>query len=60
MNLNQINNNILIKYNEYTNIFKLEINDILNQYIIQQDDAKKILSVAVYNHYKRLKNYGTY
>lgn len=34
----------------------IEINDILNQYIIQQDDAKKILSVAVYNHYKRLKN----
>lgn len=34
----------------------IEINDILNQYIIQQDEAKKILSVAVYNHYKRLKN----
>ncbi len=34
----------------------IEINDILNQYIIQQDDAKKILSVAVYNHYKRLKS----
>ncbi len=34
----------------------IEINEILNQYIIQQDDAKKILSVAVYNHYKRLKN----
>lgn len=36
----------------------IEINDILNQYIIQQEDAKKILSVAVYNHYKRLKNSG--
>lgn len=36
----------------------IEINDILNQYIIQQDEAKKILSVAVYNHYKRLKNSG--
>ncbi|CAB3976387.1 ATP-dependent Clp protease ATP-binding subunit ClpX [Candidatus Azoamicus ciliaticola] len=34
----------------------MEINDILNQYIIQQDETKKILSVAVYNHYKRLKN----
>lgn len=34
----------------------MEINEILNQYIIQQDEAKKILSVAVYNHYKRLKN----
>lgn len=31
-----------------------EINDFLNQYIIGQDDAKKYLSVAVYNHYKRL------
>ncbi len=31
-----------------------EINDYLNQYVIGQDDAKKILSVAVYNHYKRL------
>ena len=32
-----------------------EIRDILNQYVIGQDIAKKILSVAVYNHYKRLK-----
>ncbi|MDE6297065.1 MAG: ATP-dependent Clp protease ATP-binding subunit ClpX [Muribaculaceae bacterium] len=31
-----------------------EINDFLNQYIIGQDDAKKYLSVAVYNHYKRI------
>jgi ATP-dependent Clp protease ATP-binding subunit ClpX len=31
-----------------------EIKDFLDQYIIGQDDAKKILSVAVYNHYKRL------
>ncbi len=31
-----------------------EINDILNEYIIGQDVAKKILSVAVYNHYKRI------
>ncbi len=33
-----------------------EINKILDQYVIGQNDAKKILSVAVYNHYKRLKN----
>ncbi|MDR4517657.1 MAG: ATP-dependent Clp protease ATP-binding subunit ClpX [Nitrosomonas sp.] len=33
-----------------------EINQTLNQYVIGQDAAKKILSVAVYNHYKRLKN----
>jgi ATP-dependent Clp protease ATP-binding subunit ClpX len=32
-----------------------EINGILNQYVIGQDQAKKVLSVAVYNHYKRLE-----
>jgi ATP-dependent Clp protease ATP-binding subunit ClpX len=32
-----------------------EIKDILNQYVIGQDQAKKILAVAVYNHYKRLQ-----
>ncbi len=31
-----------------------EIKDFLDQYIIGQDQAKKYLSVAVYNHYKRL------
>ncbi|MCB1935301.1 MAG: ATP-dependent Clp protease ATP-binding subunit ClpX [Nitrosomonas sp.] len=33
-----------------------EICQTLNQYVIGQESAKKILSVAVYNHYKRLKN----
>ena len=33
-----------------------EIRQILDQYVIGQDQAKKILSVAVYNHYKRLKH----
>ena len=31
-----------------------EIKDILDEYVIGQDDAKKSLSVAVYNHYKRI------
>lgn len=31
-----------------------EIKDYLDQYIIGQDSAKRVLSVAVYNHYKRL------
>jgi len=31
-----------------------EIRDFLDQYVIGQDDAKKYLSVAVYNHYKRI------
>jgi len=35
-----------------------EIRDILNQYVIGQETAKKILSVAVYNHYKRLRSVG--
>jgi ATP-dependent Clp protease ATP-binding subunit ClpX len=33
-----------------------EICAILDQYVIGQDPAKRILSVAVYNHYKRLKH----
>jgi len=32
-----------------------EINDILDQYVIGQARAKRVLSVAVYNHYKRLR-----
>jgi ATP-dependent Clp protease ATP-binding subunit ClpX len=33
----------------------MEIKRILDEYVIGQDDAKKVLSVAVYNHYKRLQ-----
>ncbi len=33
-----------------------EIYDVLNDYVISQDEAKKSLAVAVYNHYKRIKN----
>ena len=32
----------------------IEIKEYLDQYVIGQDEAKKFLSVAVYNHYKRL------
>ncbi|TAH27696.1 MAG: ATP-dependent Clp protease ATP-binding subunit ClpX [Cytophagales bacterium] len=32
----------------------IEIKKHLDQYVVGQDDAKKVLSVAVYNHYKRL------
>lgn len=32
----------------------IEIKKFLDQYIIGQDEAKKVLSVAVYNHYKRI------
>ncbi|WP_218056099.1 ATP-dependent protease ATP-binding subunit ClpX [Gilliamella sp. wkB108] len=34
-----------------------EIREHLDEYVIGQDRAKKVLSVAVYNHYKRLRNY---
>ena len=33
-----------------------EIKDILDEYVIGQEDAKKTLSVAVYNHYKRINS----
>jgi ATP-dependent Clp protease ATP-binding subunit ClpX len=33
-----------------------EINEILNQYVIGQKKAKRVLAVAVYNHYKRLRS----
>src|SRR3954452_15758310 len=35
-----------------------EIAELLDQYVIGQQTAKRILSVAVYNHYKRLKHLG--
>ena len=36
-----------------------EIKEYLDRYVIGQEDAKKVLSVAVYNHYKRLMNNDT-
>jgi len=33
-----------------------EINELLNDYVIDQEPAKKVLSVAVYNHYKRMES----
>jgi ATP-dependent Clp protease ATP-binding subunit ClpX len=37
----------------------IEIIDQLNKHVIGQDDAKKVLAVAVYNHYKRLLQKGS-
>src|SRR5690606_14882860 len=46
------------KSEEFSNDFMLkkprEIRAFLDQYVIGQDQTKKVLSVAVYNHYKRL------
>ena len=36
-----------------------EIKKILDDYVIGQEDAKRVLSVAVHNHYKRLEHGGT-
>ncbi len=36
-----------------------EIKEYLDKYVIGQDDAKKAIAVAVYNHYKRLQNGNT-
>ena len=41
---------------EDTLLSPLEIYQKLDDYVIGQDKAKKVLSVAVYNHYKRLRN----
>ena len=54
----------IIKEDNKNNKFKVkkdipkpsEINKFLNDYVIGQKDSKKILSVAVYNHYKRLSS----
>lgn len=36
-----------------------KIKEFLDQYVIEQDEAKKVLAVAVYNHYKRLNSQKT-
>src|SRR3982075_2993729 len=35
-----------------------EIKKVLDEYVIDQERAKRVLSVAVYNHYKRLQTRG--
>lgn len=47
------------KYSAAFNLLKpVEIKKHLDEYVIGQDYAKKVLSVAVYNHYKRISNAG--
>ena len=37
-----------------------EMVDALSEYVIEQDEAKKALTVAVYNHYKRIRHLDRY
>lgn len=48
----EVNDNEPVEFRELPK--PREIYDVLNQYVIGQDEAKKSLSVAVYNHYKRI------
>lgn len=43
-----------LEFNEINLLKPKEIKSFLDEYVIGQDDAKKVLSVAVYNHYKRI------
>ncbi|MCQ2538104.1 MAG: ATP-dependent Clp protease ATP-binding subunit ClpX [Lachnospiraceae bacterium] len=42
------------KFKDINLLKPMEINRFLDEYVIGQEDAKKVLSVAVYNHYKRI------
>ncbi len=57
-----LNEELSIKQPDKFKDFKLlkpaEIKSHLDQYVIGQEDAKRILSVAVYNHYKRIQQKG--
>jgi ATP-dependent Clp protease ATP-binding subunit ClpX len=56
-----IEQELVVRDDKITSSFKLtvkkpmEVKKFLDEYVIGQDDAKKVLAVAVYNHYKRLQ-----
>src|SRR5580765_8670149 len=56
-----IEQELVIRDEKTTSSFKLtvkkpvEIKKFLDEYVIGQDEAKRVLAVAVYNHYKRLQ-----
>ncbi|MFM9052922.1 MAG: ATP-dependent Clp protease ATP-binding subunit ClpX [Bacteroidota bacterium] len=53
----EMNNRVKTTINSHLTLLKpVEIKKFLDQYVIGQDDAKKVLSVAVYNHYKRISS----
>ena len=57
-----IEQELMIRNDQTNSNYKLtvrkpvEIKKFLDEYVIGQDDAKKVLAVAVYNHYKRLQH----
>ena len=57
-----IEQELMIRNDQNNSNYKLtvrkpvEIKKFLDEYVIGQDDAKKVLAVAVYNHYKRLQH----
>lgn len=60
-----IEQELVVRDDKTTSSFKLtvkkpiEVKKFLDEYVIGQDDAKKVLAVAVYNHYKRLQQKTT-
>src|SRR5436189_6449016 len=56
-----IEQELVVRDDKTNSTFKLtvkkpvEVKKFLDEYVIGQDDAKKVLAVAVYNHYKRLQ-----
>ncbi len=53
----EMNSKLKNTINSHLTLLKpVEIKKFLDQYVIGQDDAKKVLSVAVYNHYKRISS----
>jgi ATP-dependent Clp protease ATP-binding subunit ClpX len=47
---------VILTKTKSTTPYPREIKDYLDQYVIGQNHTKEVLSVAVYNHYKRLEN----
>ncbi|HRS38125.1 MAG: ATP-dependent Clp protease ATP-binding subunit ClpX [Bacteroidota bacterium] len=53
----EMNSKLKTSLNSHLTLLKpVEIKKFLDQYVIGQDEAKKVLAVAVYNHYKRISS----
>lgn len=55
--LDETNSKLKTSLNSHLTLLKpVEIKKFLDQYVIGQDEAKKVLAVSVYNHYKRISS----